>query len=124
MAIEQGRGATGPRAADSIVNRRLEEVAWGVFLIMIGVLWLLPGKVVPDQTWLVGGGVIILGLNAARYFKGVGVSAFTTVLGATAVAAGVAGMYGIDVPVLALLPIFIGAQIIVRPLLRRLSVQH
>ena len=106
------------------LNRRLEEIAWGVFLIMIGVLWLLPGGALPDQTWLVGAGLIILGLNLARYSKGLGVSPFTTVLGATAVGGGVAGMYGIDVPVLAVLPIFIGAQIIVRPLMRRLSAQH
>jgi hypothetical protein len=52
------------------------------------------------------------------------VSAFTTVLGATALGGGVAGMYGIDVPLLAILPIFIGAQLIVRPLMRKVAAQH
>lgn len=68
--------------------------------------------------------MIILGLNVARALKGLGVSPFTTVLGATAVGGGVAGMYGIDVPLLAILPIFIGAQIIVRPLMRKVAAQH
>ncbi|HEY7510341.1 MAG TPA: hypothetical protein VIG50_08810 [Vicinamibacteria bacterium] len=124
MATERRPGAGERRPADPGLNRRLEEIAWGVFLIMIGVLWLLPAGTLPEDTWLVGAGAIILGLNLARYVRGLAVSAFTTVLGATAVGGGAAAMYGVDVPVLAILPIFIGAQIIVRPLIRRLSPQH
>jgi hypothetical protein len=36
----------------------------------------------------------------------------------------VAGLYGIDLPLLAVLPILIGAQIIVRPLMRRVAIPH
>jgi hypothetical protein len=124
MAIERGPGSTERHFSHTELNRRLEEFAWGVFLVMMGVLWLLPAGRLPERTWLLGAGVIILGLNVARYLKGLGVSAFTTVLGATAVGGGLAGMYGIDVPLLAILPIFIGAQIIVWPLMRKIAVQH
>jgi len=124
MATEQGPGTIERRPPEAGLNRRLEEVAWGVFLIMIGIIWLVPAGKLPEHTWLVGAGVIILGLNLARYLKGLGVSAFTTVLGATALAGGVAGLYGIDVPLLAVLPILIGAQIIVRPLMRKVAAQH
>lgn len=124
MASDRRPSTADRRPADVGLNRRLEEFAWGVFLIMIGILWLLPAGKLPEKTWLVGSGVIILGLNVARALKGLGVSAFTTVLGATAVGGGVAGMYGIDVPLLAILPIFIGAQIIVRPLMRKVAAQH
>ena len=45
------------------LNKRLEAIAWGLFLIMIGALWLLPDETVPEGTWLLGVGVILLGLN-------------------------------------------------------------
>jgi hypothetical protein len=36
------------------LNKRLETIAWGLFLIMIGGLWLFPDKTVPDGAWLLG----------------------------------------------------------------------
>jgi hypothetical protein len=58
MASEPGPGTAARRPHDVALNRRLEEYAWGVFLIMIGILWLLPAGAVPEDTWLVGAGAI------------------------------------------------------------------
>ncbi len=46
------------------LGRRLEEVAWSVFLIMTGALWLAPDTWAPAGSWLAGLGLILLGLCA------------------------------------------------------------
>jgi hypothetical protein len=116
-----------PRSGESEagrLNRRLEEIAWGVFLLMTGVVWLFPGGTMPGETWLVGSALVILGLNLVRVLKGLRASALTTALGLVALAAGVAGIYGIHVRLLPLVPILLGAHMLVRPLIRRAAGQH
>ena len=96
-----------PRPA---LDRRLEGISWALFLIMIGGIGLIQG--VPQGTWLVGTGLIMLGLNAARYVNGLGVSYFSVVLGVAALALGVGGMTGLDVPFFPVLLIIIGADVL------------
>jgi hypothetical protein len=103
------------------LSRRFDEIAWGVLLIMIGILWFVPEGALPHDTWLVGSALIVLGLNLARHLSGVPVNVFMTSLAVIALAAGVGGMYGIRVRLLPLLPILLGAQMLVRPFLRRIS---
>ncbi len=38
---------------------------------MIGGLWLAPSQLVPEGTWLIGTGLIMLGLTAARQMDGI-----------------------------------------------------
>lgn len=71
------------------LNKRLEAIGWGLFLIMIGGLMLVPEQYVPEGLWLVGAGLIMLGLNAARYFYHLPLSWFTIVLGLIALASGI-----------------------------------
>jgi hypothetical protein len=54
----------GQPAGRPALDRRLEGIGWALFLIMIGGLGLVPS--VPQGTWLVGTGLIMLGLNVAR----------------------------------------------------------
>ncbi len=96
------------------LNRRLETMSWGLFLIMIGGFALL--KDVPEGTWLIGAGVIMLGLNAVRLLVGIRASGFTLILGTIALLSGIGSVYGIDIPVGPLLIILIGLAIIVRAL--------
>ena len=42
------------------LNRRLEGIGWGVLLISIGTIWLLPEKQVPQGSWLIAAGLILL----------------------------------------------------------------
>jgi hypothetical protein len=63
------------------LNKNLERIAWGFFLIMLGGFMFLPKDQVPEGLWSIGVGVIMLGLNAARYFNQIRMSGFTTVLG-------------------------------------------
>jgi hypothetical protein len=94
------------------LNKRLETVSWGLFLIMIGGLAFV--KAVPEGTWLIGAGLIMLGLNAVRLVLGIRASWFTLILGTIALLSGLGSVYGIDIPVWPLLIILIGLAIIVR----------
>lgn len=106
------------------LDRRLEEGAWGLFLVMIGALWLMPEAKLPDDTWLIGAGVIMLALNAARRLNGIRVHALTVILGFAAVLGGVAGVLSYDVPVFATLVLIFGAWLVVRQLMPRTPTAH
>lgn len=47
-----------------------------MFLILTAVVWLFPETRVPPGTWLVGTGLLLLGLNAVRAISKVPVSGF------------------------------------------------
>src|SRR5574341_173196 len=51
-------------------STNLETVAWGLFFIMAGAFLLVPGGMLPRGSWLVGVGVLLLGLNLARRLTG------------------------------------------------------
>jgi cytosine/uracil/thiamine/allantoin permease len=105
---------SGMTPARHELNRRLESISWGLFLIMLGGFALL--RSVPEGTWLVGAGVIMLGLNAVRLLLGIRVSWFTVILGTVALLSGLGSVYGVSIPVGPLLIILIGLSIIVRAL--------
>ncbi len=81
---------------------------------MLGGFALVRG--VPEGTWLIGAGVIMLGLNAARLLAGIRVSWFTLILGTIALLSGLSSVLGVNIPVGPLLIILIGLAIIVRAL--------
>jgi hypothetical protein len=103
---------TEGRPEKGTLDGQLERVGWALFLIMIGGLALLPSGWVPEGAWLVGTGLIMVGMNVVRYLKGIQVSSFTTVLGVAAMAAGLFSIAGIDFPVFPILLIAVGAQIL------------
>lgn len=97
------------------LNKRLETVFWGLFLIMLGGQWLLHDVNLPNGTWDVGVGLILLGLNAARYFNGLRMSGFTTFLGILALVGGLGQMiFKFDLGG-ALLLIILGSYLILKP---------
>ena len=97
------------------LNKRLETVGWGLFLIMLGGFAFIPHEQIPQGAWSVGVGVIMLGLNATRYYYGIKMSGFTTFLGIFALISGIGellGLYDLDG---ALLLIILGAYLILKP---------
>lgn len=100
-------------------DQRLDGIGWGLFFLMIGVLWLLPEDVLPENKWLlaaaVGVGVILLGQNAVRYLSGVKPRGGAVILGILVLAYGLSGFYGMDFPFFPVLFILIGAAVIVFP---------
>lgn len=97
--------------------RRIDEVGWGIFLMMLGTIWLIPS--VPPGTWLVGTGLLLLGLNAVRHMKGVGCSGLTWVIGLLALAAGLSQIAGVTLPLFAILLVLVGAGLLLKPLISR-----
>ncbi len=97
---------------------RLDNIGWGVFLLMTGVLWLM-SSALPSGTWLVGTGILLLALNAVRYLKGMTLSLFTLVLGILALAGGLADLANMRLPLFALALVAFGLLLLVRPFARR-----
>jgi hypothetical protein len=97
------------------LNKRLEAIGWGLFLIIIGALWIIPDERVPDGTWLIAAGVIMLGVNAVRYLNDIKMSWASLILGLLAVIFGLGEFVGLDLPFVAILLIVFGLGIILRP---------
>lgn len=97
------------------LNKRLETMAWGSFLIMLGGFMFMPEEIVKGGWWSIGVGLIFLGLNAARYFYGLRMSGFTTFLGVISVIGGVVGLVGMRDLDGAILLIVLGGYLILKP---------
>ena len=97
------------------LNKRLEGVGWGLFLIMVGGFMFVPQNQVPQGLWSIGIGVIMLALNTARYFYGIRMSGFTTFLGFLSLLGGLAELIGLTSLQGALLLIILGASLMLKP---------
>lgn len=96
------------------LNKQLETTAWGLFLVMLGVT-LFMKDLLPDGVTSIGVGLIMLGLNAARYFNKIRMSGFTTVLGILSVIGGVVQLLGVKNLEGAFLLIILGAFLLLKP---------
>lgn len=101
------------------LNHRIEEVGWALFLMMIGIIWLLPEGMIPPDSWLIGSGLIMLGVNFLRHFGGIRVSGFTVFLGILALTAGLSGILNLKLPVFAALFVIFGASLLMRALFKK-----
>ena len=97
------------------LNKRLETISWGCFLVMLGGFIFVPDMTVDKGVWPIGVGVIMLGLNIARYFNRIRMSGFTTVLGILALCSGIAQLAGVDTFGGTILLIILGAYLIFKP---------
>ena len=107
-----------PRIVDEekvALNKRLETMGWGCFLILLGGFMFVPEEIVKGGWWSIGVGVIMLGLNVARYFYKIKMSGFTTFLGIISLVSGVLQLLGMHTLDGAILLIILGAYLIVRP---------
>ncbi len=97
------------------LNKRLEAIGWGLFLIMLGGFMFVPEYVFAKGFWSIGIGLIFLGLNAARYFNGIRMSGFTTFLGILSIVGGVAQLFGWQALDGAAFFIILGAYLLLKP---------
>jgi hypothetical protein len=100
------------------LNKQLESIAWGCFLVLFGAYMLIPHTGISEGIWSIVVGLIFLGLNAARYVKGIRMSGFTTILGIISI---VGGIVQLLVPKIAdgiegaFLLIILGAFLLIKP---------
>jgi len=97
------------------LNKRLETMGWGLFLIMLGGFSFVPHELVAKGVWSVGLGIIMLGLNAARYYNGIKMSGFTTFLGLLSLLTGITQLFGFAALDGAFFLIILGAYLILKP---------
>ncbi|MGE5262061.1 MAG: hypothetical protein ACM3S0_01660 [Acidobacteriota bacterium] len=105
------------------MNKRYETVAWGAFFILLGLTSLIPG--LPSGMGTLGIGIILLGLNLARYLSQIPTSGFTITIGILALLLGAADVLRellrlqVDLPLFPLLLILIGMIWLVRGVTRQ-----
>lgn len=97
------------------MNKRLESMGWGLFLIMLGGFALIPEASIPRGLWSIGVGIIMLGLNITRYIYKIRMSGFTTFLGIIAVIGGLVELMGQKDIGGAMFLIVLGAYLLVKP---------
>lgn len=112
MAVDSDEAVSHQETQKAALDERLDRIGWALFLIMMGGLLLVPEGRVPQGTWLVGTGVIILGLIGVRCAKGIKISGFWAVIGVLALAAGVSDFLGVNLPLFPIFLILIGLAIV------------
>ena len=103
------------------LNRNYEAIAWGALFIWWGVTELV--KFLPIGIGAIGIGLILLGVNAARWRNGVPASGFSITLGILALVWGGLELVGVvlslpfELPVYAILLIVLGVIVLGRELI-------
>jgi hypothetical protein len=104
------------------LSKRLEDFGWAVLLIVIGTIWLMPERLMPKGSWLIAAGIIMLGLNAIRYFNRIKMVSFSLVAGVLALLAGFGDYFGLTLPLFAIALIVIGLVMLIKPFLVKNSI--
>jgi drug/metabolite transporter (DMT)-like permease len=104
------------------LSKRLEDLGWAVLLIVIGTIWMMPEKLMPKGSWLIAAGIIMLVLNAIRYFNGIKMVGFSLVAGILALLAGFGEYFGLTLPLFAIALIVIGLVMLIKPFLEKNSI--
>jgi hypothetical protein len=67
--------------------KRYSAIAWGIIFLWLGVLMIVPGD--QNGPFILGVGIVFLGLNVARRLSNIPVNAFSITLGILALAGGI-----------------------------------
>jgi hypothetical protein len=118
MDTQNNLPSTGQDEQKKALDKRLDQVGWALFLIMIGCLWLVPRFMVPQGAWLIGTGIIILGLTWVRHINDIIINKFWVVCGIVALVAGLSQFLGIKLPLFPILLVIVGVSIIVKPMMK------
>ena len=118
-ATEQPQQEISIDPEKAALNKRLETIAWGCFLVLLGGFMFVPGEIIKGGWWSIGVGLVMLGLNAARYFNGLRMSGFTTILGIISVIGGILDLIGVEGINAAILLIVLGGYLILKPYFER-----
>jgi hypothetical protein len=85
------------------------HLGWGLLLVMIGLVELLP---VAAGSWLIGSGLILIGLCIRQAWRRAPLSWFTLGLGTLSLTGGIAEVRGHEAPLIPVLLVLIGARIV------------
>jgi hypothetical protein len=91
---------------------KINGIGLAAFLVLIGVLWILPKGTLPETAWVIGLGLILIGGNIARHLNGIRLCHCTVIFGVVLLLAGVCGLFGVEVPIFPVLIILAGIGIV------------
>ena len=94
------------------LDKRLAILFWPLLIILAGIIGLFPAEAIREGTWLIGIGLILLALNVVRALNKIPVRVLPTILGALALATGLAEYGGARLPLVPLTLIVLGASIL------------
>ena len=101
------------------IHDRFVTIGWALFLILIGVIWLIPKEAVPDGIFFIGIGAILLGLSLVKYRKGMKASGPAIFLGIIALAIGCINFLGLKLQVFPIIVILLGLFILFTVLFKK-----
>lgn len=110
--------STALAASRATVSDRVDTVGWGLLLVAIGAVSLMPAM--PDGAWLVAAGIVMLGASAVRAWMRLAVHGVTVVVGIVALAAGAFTVAHFTSEVGPLVLIVLGLTLVVEALYRAL----
>ena len=107
-------------------NRRFETLAWGLLFVWLGAWWgFLEDGILPAGSGAMGVGLILLGLNVARWLKDIPITVLSTTFGALFLLLGLMKLTDVarrcpmcNVNLFALFLILLGGIVLVREFLR------
>lgn len=102
--------------ASATLHERSDTIGWGLVFLLVGALVLPSGQL--EYGLVAGVGALMLGLNAALVAGRRTFDLFTTVLGATALVAGVGALAGLKIDAFALFFILLGSVMVSVPFIR------
>ncbi len=99
---------------NAIGNKVLDGLAWGSFLILLGIVWFVSTSYSIDAGAYVavGVGIILIGINLVRMVVNVKVSKFSLFIGLIAFAIGGAAVIGYSLPLVPMAIVLIGLFIL------------
>lgn len=106
LANPQDRGTTA--------GKHLDALGWALFFLMLGGLGLVPGETVPEGTWLLGTGLIMIGVQAARALMGLGTVGSSLFFGALALGIGICAVFAVSLPVFPILLVLLGLHMVLQ----------
>ncbi len=95
---------------------RFDPIAWGLFIILLGVGWFASAYYQISTTIYIalGAGIILIALNIARWRAKLGISKFSLFIGLIMLALSGPGLAGVEMPfiptLIALIGLFIVAE--------------
>jgi hypothetical protein len=95
-------------------NKIFDTVAWGAFIVLLGVGWMssIAYQVSTTVYIALGVGMILIALNLARYFTETKISKFSLFVGLIALALSSSGIVGYELPFIPTLVILIGLFVV------------
>jgi hypothetical protein len=95
-------------------NKMFDAVAWGTFILLVGVGWLASTYYQVSTTIYIalGAGLILIALNVARWRSSINISKFSLFVGLIALALSAPGIAGFEMPFIPTLVVLVGLFVV------------